>query len=65
MKDTGNVASTMVPEQVDGVEGNSLAASTESPLRLRPKSDSGFDPSVVYVVCPSPIVRLVFGPTLA
>ena len=50
---------------MDDVGGNSLAAGAESPPRLRPKSGSDLDPSVVCVVCPSPIARLVVAPTLA
>jgi len=51
--------------QVDGVGGSSLATGAELPPTWRPKSDSNLDPSLWFVVCPSPVVRLVIAPTLA
>ena len=50
---------------MDGVGGSSPAAGAESPPIPHPKSVSDLDPSVVFVVSPSPMARLVVAPAVA
>jgi len=60
-----NIVGGAFRDQGDAVGGNSLAAGAESPPMLCLMSDSDLDSSVVCVVCPSPMARLVVAPTLA